>query len=120
VLEDTRHRTPEQAWHRARVRAGLPATTLSPITIRPSMTRAHIYACLLTAPTRWWTVNDIARSIISKEHISDLAIRETVYVLIGDGVMERVPHYSVLTTRLTIEGAILLRMLLWAWSLDRR
>jgi hypothetical protein len=119
MREDARHLTPDQAWRRARSRAGLPVTALSSLTTRPSPVRASVYACLLIAPHESWTVRDIAAGIRGPHRITANAIRDTVYVLLQDQVLEQLPYQAPLTVRLTPEGVTLLRALLWAWAMDQ-
>ena len=115
--EDDRHRTSGQASRDARAQAGRLPTVLSPLTTRPSPTRASVYRCLLSAPDAWWTVRDIAAAI-DDPHITTSAIRETVYVLLHDQVLEQVPAQSPLTIHLTPQGDALLRTLTRTWDLD--
>jgi hypothetical protein len=117
--EDAGYLTPDQAWRRARTRAGRPVNALSPLTTRPSSTRASIYSCLLTAPHEQWTVRDIADGIGYPQHLTTNTIRDTIYVLIQDQVLEQLPFHATLTVRLTAEGTTLLRSLLWMWARDR-
>jgi hypothetical protein len=117
--EDARYQNPTQVWQRARARAGLPPTVLSPLTIRPGSIRATVYACLLSAPLDRWTIRDIANDIGDLRGLTTNAIRDTIYVLLQDQVLERLQFYVPLTVRLTSPGATLLRSLLRIWALDQ-
>jgi hypothetical protein len=119
MREDARPQTPDQAWQWARARAGLPPTVLSPLTTRPSAARASVYACLLTAPHEPWTVRDIADGIDDPQYGATNAIRDTIYVLLQDQVVEQLPFHAALTIRVTPAGVTLLRTLLWKWALDQ-
>lgn len=115
---DIVHMTPEQIWRQARTAAGLAPTVLSPLTVRRSASREVIYACLLADPRRPWTVNDVLGAVAAGCHPSSGDIRSTMYVLLNDHVMARVPFQRALTARLTPEGVRLLRALLRHWGLS--
>lgn len=118
VYADAAHVSPEQLWRQARAAAGLPASVLSPLTVRSSTARGAIYACLLTDPRRPWTIRDILLAIPEAGRPSSGTIRSTVYVLLNDGVLARVPFQRALTARLTPEGVRLLRALVRKWGLS--
>src|SRR5215471_13238863 len=100
--------TPNQIWQQARTAAGLKPTTLSPLTARRNATREAIYACLLADPRRPWTVNDVLGAMMPGRRPASGAIRSTIYVLLNDRVMARVPFQRTMTARLTPEGVRLL------------
>lgn len=117
---DIARMTPGQIWRQARKAAGLAATMLSPLTIRCTAARKAIYAALLTDPRRPWAVNDVLDAIPAVHRPASETVRSTIYVLLDDGVMERVPFHPVLTARLSPEGARLLRALLWKWEREEQ
>jgi len=115
---DIAHMRPEQIWREARRAAGLPPSPLSPLTVRNGAARGAIYACLLTDPRRPWTVNHVLGTIPEARRPVSGEIRSTIYLLLNDGVMLRVPFQRLLTARLTPEGVRLLRVLVRKWGLS--
>src|SRR5215467_1915373 len=113
---DIVHMTPDQIWRHARTAAGLVPTALSPLTVRSSPARGAIYACLLNEPRRPWTVNDVLGAVPEAHRPASGEIRSTMYMLLRDAVMARVPFQRALTARLTPEGVRLLRALVWQWG----
>ena len=118
MQRDRRHETPEQAWQRARDRAGLPPVVLSPLITKRNPSRAWVYACLLDGqPGKWWTVDGIATATINDEHRpTPDSVQSTLYLLLNHAVLERVRFQSAMTLVLTAPGAALLRAVLWAWA----
>lgn len=118
VRADNAHIAPDQLWRQARTAVGLEPTVLSPLTVRRSAARGAIYACLLTDPRRQWAVSDVLGAIPHAHRPAGGMVRSTIYVLLDDGVMERVPFQRVLTARLTPAGVRLIRALLRIWGLS--
>lgn len=63
--------------------------------------RRRIYDALLADPTRDWTVSQLACVL---PDVSVEAVRTTVHLLMGDRLMDIVPHNRSLTVRLTTQG----------------
>lgn len=78
-----------------------------------SAPRQRIYDALLAEPGRDWTVSQLASLL---PEVSVEAVRTTVHLLLGDGLMEIVPHTRALTVRLTGEGRAAVAELRSRWA----
>ena len=85
----------------------------SPALAAHSEPRERIYRALLTDPGRDRTVSQLAEQV---PDVSVEAVRTTLYLLLGDGVLELVPRQRTLTLRLAGDGAAVLAELLAQWQ----
>ncbi|GAA1396736.1 hypothetical protein ACFQZ4_11895 [Catellatospora coxensis] len=75
--------------------------------------REQIYRALLAHPARDWRVSQLAEEI---PDVSVEAVRTTLYLLLGDRLVEAVPHQRSLTLRLTSEGRSTIEEITRRWT----
>ncbi|MBB5871916.1 hypothetical protein F4553_005295 [Allocatelliglobosispora scoriae] len=78
-----------------------------------SRPRELIYAALLAEPGRQWNVRDLAAKLTG---VSVEAVTATLHLLLGDRLMDIVPHSRRLTLRLNGEGRLTVEEITRAWS----
>ena len=81
-----------------------------------SQVRDAVYTLLLADQTALWTVRSVFESMASTKAVSAEGVRTTLYLLLRDRLMERVPHQRMLTLRLTTAGAHTLSAIVRSWS----
>lgn len=85
----------------------------APILAAYSESRARIYRTLLSAPERDWSVSDLASRL---PEVSVEAVRTTLYLLLGDHLVEPVAHRRSLTLRLTDAGRSMVWQIAARWE----
>jgi hypothetical protein len=88
----------------------------APILATYSEPRARIYRTLLSAPDRDWRVSELAARL---PEVSVEAVRTTLYLLLGDHLVEPVAHQRSLTLRLTEAGRSTVRQIAAKWESSR-
>ncbi|MEV0271147.1 hypothetical protein AB0H43_20395 [Hamadaea sp. NPDC050747] len=78
-----------------------------------SAPRAKIFAALLREPTREWRVSQLAALL---PDVSVEAVRTTLYLLLGEQMMEPVPFSRSLTLRLTETGRSTIHEIRERWT----
>lgn len=77
-----------------------------------SETRARIFGALLAEPDRAWRVSQLAALL---PDVSVEAVRTTLYLLLGERMVQPVPHNRSLTLQVTDEGRTAIRHIRQAW-----
>lgn len=78
-----------------------------------SETRARIFGALLAEPGRAWRVSQLAALL---PDVSVEAVRTTLYLLLGERMVQPVPHNRSLTLRMTNEGQSAIELIRQAWA----
>lgn len=87
--------------------------TAPALTVR-SPVRERVYSALLAADHGCgWTVRQMAE--IMSANVSAHAVRATLYLLLGDNVLQLVGRQRTLTLRLSADGATILKEILAIW-----
>lgn len=84
----------------------------APIVAVYSLPRQRIYGALLADPERNWRVSQLAEKV---PDVSVEAVRTTLYLLLGDRLVEAVPHQRHLTLRLTDSGRAAVEQIVARW-----
>lgn len=84
----------------------------SPVLAVYSEPRERIYRALLAEPGRAWRVGQLAQQV---PDVSMEAVRTTLYLLLGDRLVEPVPHQRCLMLRLNEEGRTTVEQVTAAW-----
>jgi hypothetical protein len=88
----------------------------TPILAVFSEPRERIYRALL-AELGWdWRVSQLAERV---PQVSVEAVRTTLYLLLGDRLVEVVPHQRSLTLRLNDQGRAMLAQIMAGWQRPR-
>ncbi|MEV6965698.1 hypothetical protein AB0M47_11320 [Hamadaea sp. NPDC051192] len=88
----------------------------TPILAVFSEPRERIYRALLAEPGRDWRVSQLAERV---PQVSVEAVRTTLYLLLGDRLVEVVPHQRSLTLRLNDKGRAMLTQITAGWRRSR-
>jgi len=88
----------------------------TPILSVYSEPRERIYRALLAAPGRVWRVSELAEQV---PNVSVEAVRTTLYLLLGDRLVEAVPHQRSLTLRLNELGRSTVEQITSRWQASR-
>lgn len=78
-----------------------------------SGTRARIFGALIAEPDRAWRVSQLAALL---PDVSIEAVRTTLYLLLGERMVQPVPHNRSLTLRMTDEGRSAIELIRRAWA----
>lgn len=81
-----------------------------------SKPRELIYAALLAEPAREWNVRALAARL---PDVSVEAVTATLHMLMGDRLMDHVPHNRRLTLRLNTEGRSTVAEISRGWACTR-
>lgn len=82
-----------------------------------SQPRERIYRALLADPRRDWRVSQLAEQV---PDVSVEAVRTTCFLLLGDHLVDMVPHQRHLTLRLNDRGSATLRQITAGWTHSHR
>jgi hypothetical protein len=88
----------------------------TPILAAYSEPRERIYRALLADPGRDWRVSQLAEQV---PDVSVEAVRTTLYLLLGDRLVDVVPHQRSLTLRLSDHGRATVEQIASRWQLLR-
>jgi hypothetical protein len=89
----------------------------TPILAVFSEPRERIYRALLAEPGRDWRVSLLTEQV---PQVSVEAIRTTLYLLLGNRLMEVVPHQRSLSLRLNDNGRTTLGQITARWQRSRK
>lgn len=88
----------------------------APVLAVYSEPRERIYRALLAAPGREWRVSQLAEQV---PDVSVEAVRTTVYLLLGDRLVDVLPRRRSLTWRLNDEGRTTVEQITSGWQRSR-
>ena len=89
----------------------------SPILAIHSVPRERIYQALLSAPDRTWRVTELAAQL---PDVSVEAVRTTLYLMLGEHLVEPVAHRRSLTLRLNEKGRSTVQQIAAQWAMLRQ
>lgn len=87
----------------------------SAILLAPSDARRQIYELLISQPRGQWSVRDMAAQLPA---VSVEAIRSTVYLLMDEDILRRLPKQRSLVVRLAEDGPATLAEILGEWAVQ--
>lgn len=89
----------------------------SPVLAVRSAAREQIYRVLLVAPDRSWQIAELSAHLPG---VSVEAVRTTLYLMLGDQLVEPMPGHRSLTLRLSGRGRTAVEQIVASWTVAVR